>query len=180
MAEKLLRGKEALTSYRGANGAAGGYLYRGGLLDENAVDPKAVKRLVEEGFIERVVRDGETFRLAEDTPTGDKGDPVTVGDNGFPPETEVDHGTINEGGVGLVDAERRTEAEQAAQAEADSETAKRRAEAKAKLPEDGSAPKGTAGKDVLVEYLVANGYLYTELIKHDRSELSEMVKTVKS
>lgn len=178
MAEKLLRGKEALTFYRGNAGAAGGYLYRGGLIDESHVDPKDVERLIVEGFLERVVRDGETFRLAETTDTGKKGDPVTVGDNGLPPETEIDHGTLNEGGVALVEQAKRTEAEKAAQAEADSETAKRRAEAKAKLPEDGSAPKGTAGKDVLVEYLVVKGYAFAELVKHDKSELVDMVKQV--
>jgi hypothetical protein len=56
------------------------------------------------------------------------------------------------------------------------ELAERRAAAKAKLPEDGSAPDGRAGKDVHVEYLAARGYDYDELSKQDKAEIVEMSK----
>src|SRR6185436_9174948 len=96
MADKFLRGREALTLYRGADGAAGGHLYKGGIVDPKLVDADDADRLVREGFLEWVVRDGESFKLAEDTDTGSKGDPVTVGDAGIVPDGEVDNGTVNQ------------------------------------------------------------------------------------
>jgi len=178
MADKLLRGKEALTMWRGANGGPGGYLYRGGLLDPALVDDADADRLVDEGFLERVVRDGEQFRLAEDTPTGSKGDPVTVGDNGFPPADETDIGNLNSDMHADADTSKAiAEARVKAAGEAE-DVVRRRAEAKAKLPVDGSAPKGTASKDVFVEYLAGKGYSYPELVKHEKPELVDMAKTI--
>jgi hypothetical protein len=189
MADKFLRGKEPLTFWRGANGAAGGYLYRGGLLEPERIDAKDAERLVAEGFLERVVRDGEQFRLAEDTDTGSKGDPVTVGDNGFPPESEKgnDIGATNSEVMSQAEEQRRADAEadrnakadaEAAekQSKADAETAERRAAAKGKLPTDGSAPDGRASKDVWAEYLAGKGYAWDELIKQDKSDLVELAK----
>lgn len=59
---------------------------------------------------------------------------------------------------------------------ADAEVVDKRAKAAAKLPEDGSAPKGTAGQDVFVEYLAKRGYSYDELVKQDKSELVDLAK----
>ncbi|GAB7053120.1 hypothetical protein [Catenuloplanes indicus] len=56
------------------------------------------------------------------------------------------------------------------------EVAERRAAARAKLPADGAAPDGRAGKDVHVEYLVGKGYDYDELVKQDKADLVEMGK----
>ncbi len=186
MADKYLRGKQPLTFWRGANGQAGGYLYRGGVLEPAQIDAKDAERLVAEGFLEWVVRDGESFRLAEDTDTGAKGDPVSVGDNGFPPESEVDLGTFNEGGMARLEAQRKAEAEAAAKAEqdavkakADAEVADKRKAAAAKLPQDGSAPDGRAADAVFVEYLVRNGYARDEVEKADRNELRSLAASVK-
>lgn len=55
-------------------------------------------------------------------------------------------------------------------------TAGKRAAARAKLPEDGSAPDGRAGHDVWVEYLAARGYDYFELAKQEKSELVSLAK----
>lgn len=163
MAEKLLRGKAPLTVWRGIAGAAGGHLYRGGLIDANAIDPTDRDRLVAEGFLEPVVRDGESFVLAEDTATGDKGDAVTVGDNGIVPADEVDPGTTNT--VGDTTG-------------ADPEVGQRQAAARAKLAETGGTPDGRASNDVLVEYLVGKGYARAEVEKADRNELRKLVADV--
>jgi hypothetical protein len=190
MADKFLRGKEPLTFWRGANGAAGGYLYRGGLLEPERIDAKDAERLVTEGFLEHVVRDGEQFRLAEDTPTGSKGDPVTVGDNGFPPESEKanDIGTTNSEVMSQAEEQRRADAEADAKAKADAEQADKQAKADADIAErrtaakakvdalNGAAPDGRASKDVWVEYLATKGYAYDELIKQDKSDLVELAK----
>lgn len=164
MAEKLLRGKAPLTLWQGANGAAGGHLYRGGLLDPETVDADDRKRLINEGFLDVVVRKGESFVLAEDTDTGDKGDPVTVGDAGLVPESETDNGTVNTPTEPVADPERET----------------RRAAARAKLPVDGSAPKASNGQDVWVEYHVAQGGNYDDLAKQDRDELIKLAKSRQS
>lgn len=51
-----------------------------------------------------------------------------------------------------------------------------RSSAAAKLPEDGSAPDGRAGKDVWVEYLVRKGYDRGEAEKQDKAELMKLAK----
>lgn len=160
MAEKMLRGKQPLTIWRGVNGGAGGHLYRGGLLDPDIVDPDDRKRLVDEGFLDVVVRKGESFVLAEDSDTGDKGDPVTVGDNGLVPESEQgDNGTTNTPANPVSDPG--AEAKQA--------------EARSKLPVDGSAPHANAGEDVWIEYAVKQGLDRTEAAKAGKAELKKVL-----
>ena len=159
MTEKLLRGKQPLTVWRGANGGPGGNLYRGGLLDPKQVDSDDMKRLVAEGFLEFVVRDGESFVLADDTDTGQKGDPVTVGDNGLVPESEVDNGTVNPPTTPVENPELET----------------KRAEARAKLPADGSPPKATHGEDVWIEYAVKQGIDRGEAEKAGKDELRKLL-----
>lgn len=51
-----------------------------------------------------------------------------------------------------------------------------RSAAAAKLPEDGTAPDGRAGKDVWVEYLVRKGYDRAEVEKQDKAELTKLAK----
>ncbi|MFD6565382.1 hypothetical protein [Micromonospora profundi] len=164
MAEKMLRGKEPLTLWKGANGGPGGHLYRGGLLDPEVVDADDRKRLIAEGFLDLVVRKGESFVLAEDTDTGDKGDPVTVGDSGLVPDSETDNGTVNTPAETVADPELET----------------RRAAARAKLPADGSMPKASNGQDVWVEYLVRDGGSYDDLVKQDKDELIKLAKSRQS
>lgn len=161
MAEKFLRGKAPLTLWKGANGGAGGHLYRGGLLDLEAVDADDRKRLVQDGFLDLVVRNGEQFVLAQDTDTGDQGDPLTVGDNGLVPESETDNGTVNTPAETVADPELET----------------RRAAAREKLPADGSMPKPQNGHDVWVEYHVAQGGNYDDLVKQDKQDLIDLAKS---
>lgn len=169
MAEKYLRGREPLTSYRGVNGAGGGYVYRGSVVDPAMVDPDNAEHLVAEGFLEWVVRHGEDFKLAEDTDTGKKGDPVTVGDVSLATDAEQakDPGPVN--------AEQQKAAVEATE-NADTELEARRAAAKAKLPGDGTLPDGRASKDVWVEFLARRGYAYDELVKQEPAELKALAK----
>lgn len=72
--------------------------------------------------------------------------------------------------------QRQAEADAGEKAAAEAEVAERRAAAKAKLPEDSSAPDGRAAKDVRVEWLAGQGYGYDELIKQDDAALKDLVK----
>lgn len=160
MAEKFLRSKAPLTVYRGANDGPGGQVYRNSTVDYRLVDPDDRKRLINEGFFEVVVRSGEGFVLAEDTDDGNKGDPVTVADASIADPDEPDPGKVN------------TPAETAA----DPELETRRAEARTKLPADGSAPHHNAGQAVWVEYLVAQGGRYEDLASQDKADLQAIAK----
>ncbi len=171
MTDKFLRGKQPLTFWRGANGQAGGYLYRGGILEASQVDAKDTDRLVAEGFLEWVVRDGEQFRLAEDTTTGSKGDAVTVGDNGFPPQSETDHGTTNSGA--------QTAATESA-AKVDDEVEQKRAAARQKLTEIGGEPDGRSSQAVWVEYLVGRGSRYEDVKDATKADLMKLAEQQKS
>ncbi len=161
--EKKLRGKAPLTMWRG-NGAPGGALYRGGVVDPKVIEPADRDRLVREGFLEWVVRDGETWRLAEDTATGSAGDPVTVGDAAVV-DPNADPGMLN-----VAPLKPPTD-----ESGADVEVERKRAEAKAKLPVDGSAPDGRASEAVWVEYAVTQGLDRSEAEKAGKDELRKLL-----
>lgn len=175
MAEKLLRGKQPLTMYRGSTGTNGGYLYRGGVIDAAQVDAKDADRLVGEGFLEWVVRQGEQFVLAEDTATGKAGDVVTTGDTGTVPDSEVpDLGTFNSGGQ--IKLEEQQEAAEKAKADADrakadSELEEKRAAARQKLSEMGGTPDGRSSQAVWVEFMVGEGSAYDDVKDATKAEL---------
>lgn len=63
-----------------------------------------------------------------------------------------------------------------AKAKADADLAEKRAEAQAKLPEDGSAPDGRASREVRIEWLAKQGHDYDELVKTDDAALKDLVK----
>ncbi len=161
---KLLRGKAPLTIWRGAGGP-GGNLYRGSVLDPKQVDPVDRDRLLAEGYVEWVVRDGETFRLAEDTRTGSAGDPVTVGDVAVVDPNE-DPGMLNVAPL---------KADESDSKDADAAAEAKRADARAKLPADGSAPDGRASEAVWVEYAVAQGLDRAEAEKAGKEELRKLL-----
>lgn len=52
----------------------------------------------------------------------------------------------------------------------------KRAAAKAKLPQDGSAPDGRAAHEVWIEHAVAKGYSYDEASKQSKADLVELLK----
>jgi hypothetical protein len=160
MAEnRMLRGAAPLTIVRGA-GTPSSHVYRGQLVDPNVVDAADRERLVGEGYLEWVVADGESWKLAESTATGEAGDPVSVGTPGSLGAESTDPGTVNGPATPTAGS---TEAQREA--------------ARAKLPEDGSAPDLRSGKDVLVEYLASRGYAYDELVAQDRAALVDLVKS---
>lgn len=72
--------------------------------------------------------------------------------------------------------QRKAEANAAEKATVEAEVADGRSAAKAKLPEDGSAPDGRAAKDVRVEWLAGQGHDYDELMKQDDAALKDLVK----
>lgn len=132
-------------------------LYRGSVIEGDPEDIR-VKHNAESGYIVEIDAkatpgvDGSGTPLVDDKPTvgdGNPGDPTTTNDPGV--VNQAAHDTAGE-----VTAKRET--------------------AKAKLPEDGSAPDGRASKDVFVEYLAARGYSYDELVKQDKAELTELAK----
>ena len=59
---------------------------------------------------------------------------------------------------------------------ADTESDGARAAAKAKLPTDGSAPHPNAGQPVWVEYHVARGSRYEDVVNADKAELVDLAK----
>lgn len=58
----------------------------------------------------------------------------------------------------------------------DAEAEKARAEARSKLPDDGSLPDGRAGHAVWVEAAVARGYAYEAAVKEDKKGLMDLLK----
>src|ERR1051325_5884634 len=64
--------------------------------------------------------------------------------------------------VEKTEEQRKADAEADAKVKAHAEDAERRTAAQAKLPTDGSAPDGRAGKDVWVEFLVKSGSRYED------------------
>ncbi len=171
---KMLRGKAPLTSLAASGLTPGRLLYRGGLADPATVSQAEQERLVREGFLEWVEADGEGWKLTdadgdEAVLVGDPhrpgdGDPADPGVVNVPaerpdlndlPAPPADPGTLNE--PKPVDDEASAE--------------ERRAAARAKLPEDGSAPKGSASQEVWAEYAVAQGYDRAEVEKASRDDL---------
>lgn len=175
-AEKMLRGRAALTVVRGTPGR---HVYRNEVVDPRLVYPEDTDRLVAEGFLEWVVKKGEDYTLVQDGPSGDAGDSVTVGTTSADVSPQAQQSEGNDpADPGLTNSPAKTEAPAVDTAAAEVE--KRRAAARAKLPSDGSAPDGRAADQVYVEYLVGKGYGRVELEKTDREELKKLVAEVSS
>jgi hypothetical protein len=171
---KMLRGAAALTVVRGTPGR---HVYRNEVVDPRSVYEDDMQRLVAEGFLEWVVKNGDSYTLAEDGKSGEAGDSVTVGTTSADVSPDAQHSEGNDpADPGLTNAPTATDPATAERDKADAELAEKRATAKAKLPEDGSAPDGRASKDVLVEYLAGKGYSYDELVKQDPAELKALAK----
>lgn len=119
-------------------------VYKGGLL---AADAPEIEHLVASNMVQR----------------------VTVGD------AAVSTGLNADGGLGEATPPEEPPAPPihtpADMAAVDAETERRRAEARAKLPVDGSAPDGRAGEEVWVEYAVTQGLDRDEATKAGKAEL---------
>lgn len=69
--------------------------------------------------------------------------------------------------------------QQAEPSSTDADAEQKRAEASAKLDEIGGTPDGRSSDAVMVEYLVRNGYERAEVEKANRTELKNLVASVK-
>jgi hypothetical protein len=174
VADKMLRGKAALTVVRGNPGR---HVYRNEIVDPRQVWPEDLSRLVDEGFLEYVVADGEGWKLADDSDDADKGASVTVGSTSadVSPAAQRAQGA-DPSDPGLTNA-RNTPPGRPQSSEDDAKREQARADAKAKLPADGSAPDGRAGKDVWVEYAVSKGMDRDEAEKADKADLVAALKS---
>jgi hypothetical protein len=144
----------------GPTGVAQHLLLKGALVPADAPE---LKRLLAEGFVAKVGDDETGGVNADGIPAGAYTSEVPPGVTSTP----------------VVKTAEDLAADKAAaeKTKADAEVAEKRAAARAKLPENGSAPDGRASKDVLVEYLAGKGYDYDELCKSDKADLAEMAKT---
>lgn len=143
-------------------------LYKGAYLPPG-VDPKRLQHLIDSGL---VAEEGEV-PLAPNSPVETAGDAETGSDETrtpvVPPEGDGVHPVLTE-------EQRQAQREKS---EANAEVEAKRAAARQKLAAiDGGVPDGRASKDVLVEYLAANGYLYDEVVKEEKPKLADMAKQV--
>lgn len=134
-----------------ATGRAKTLLYRGAFI---AADSPELKHLLSVGMVEQVGKGASSGFNAE----GGLGEATRSTDG---PDSVV--------APTLLTAEQ--EAERGAAAQADAETDRKRAAAKAKLPADGSAPHANAGQDVWVEYAVSKGLSREESEKASKDDL---------
>jgi hypothetical protein len=165
--KKMLRGRAPLTLVAGNPGV---HVYRGSVIEPSRVNRDDVERLVSEGYLEWVTPDGEGWKRAEESPDGDAGESVSVGVVALdsPADPDDDPGTVNSAAGSPTGAE------------VDPEVAQKRADARGKLPADGSMPKAQHGQDVWVEYLVAQGSAYEDVAKADKDELIRLAKSRQS
>jgi hypothetical protein len=168
---KMLRGKQALTVVRGTPGR---HVYRNEIVDPRSVYADDVERLVAEGFLEWVLRDGDNYTLVEDGDSGEAGDSVTVGTTSadVSPAAQQSQGA-DPADPGLTNSPepRDVPADTAAK-----EVAEKRAEAKAKLADNGGTPDGRSSQAVWAEYLVSRGSRYEDVQGVDKAELQKLAK----
>ncbi len=141
--------------------------YKGAFLPDG-VDEARLKHLVDSKLVAKV--DGEPIApnaAIEQDPNSGKsyeeafGDATTSGDAG-------------DGTHPVVTEEQRQE--QRAATEENTETERKRAAARAKLPADGSAPDGRASQEVWVEFAVARGLDRTEAEKASKEDLRKALQ----
>ncbi|MEU3452170.1 hypothetical protein ABZ671_00805 [Micromonospora sp. NPDC006766] len=148
------------------HGIAITYHYQGSYLPA-AATPEEIEHLLSVRLIERVDADAPSVPEGDDGPTG--------GDEQVPSEDKAT------GGGGEPSAQEETPGEGGEPVEPDeavAEQAERRKAAREKLAAmGGKAPDGRASHDVLVEYLAAQGGSYDDLIRAEKADLVEMVKS---
>ncbi|WP_433460701.1 hypothetical protein [Micromonospora sp. CA-248212] len=155
-------------------------LYKGAFLPDD-VEPERLKFLLDGGF---VAEEGDTSvapnaaveqdpRSGADSVTSD----VLRGEK--PAEDERPQSDVSEQVADVVTEEGAIDKAANPPGE-DPEVATRRAAAREKLPTDGSMPKTQNGHDVWVEYHVAQGGNYDDLVKQDKDELIKLAKSRQS
>lgn len=134
-------------------------LYKGAFLPDG-VDEKRLKHLLDSRLVAEVKDGGEI------APNAAVAQDPTVG---IPTVGPADAGAGHADDPG----------EQPVTSAEDQEADRRRAEARAQLPADGSAPDGRKPDAVFVEYLVGKGYDRGEVEKADRNQLKKLIADVK-
>lgn len=162
MADKLLRGKAALTVVRGNPGR---HVYRNEIIDPRVMWPEEVDRLTVEGFLEWVIRDGENYVLAQDTDDAEKGTSVTVGSTSADVSPTAQQQVADPADPGLTNfAPARTDPV------VDDSVA-------APLPADGSPPPVNASKATWAAYAVKSGRDQAEVDKATKADLIALFKS---
>lgn len=178
MATYQLVGECAYVSTNTALGRAKVLMHKGALIPADAPE---LKHLLDIGMAARVDDDetggvnaaGEPAAVADGTvtPAADGSRSMQPAEDGEQQE-QATTGTAHGQGLNLRNTEATDEDKAAA------ETAARRQAAREKLAAlGGKAPDGRASHDVLVEYLVAQGGNYDDLVRAEKSDLVEMVKS---
>ncbi|MFC0504231.1 hypothetical protein [Micromonospora costi] len=175
MATYQLVGECAYVSTNTALGRAKVLVHKGALIPADAPE---LKHLLDIGMAARVGGDetggvnaaGEPAAVADRTVV-----PASDGSRAMEPvEEQTATGTAHGQSLNVSNAD----AEPTEEDKAAAETAARRQAAREKLAAlGGKAPDGRASTDVLVEYLVAQGGNYDDLIRSERSDLVETVKS---
>ncbi|MFY1595484.1 hypothetical protein [Micromonospora sp. WMMD737] len=167
MATYQLVGEGAYVSTNTALGRAKVFVLKGALIPEDAPE---LKHLLDIGMAARVGGD-ETGGVNAD------GEPAAIADGTVVPNPD--------GSRALAPADEETTdtapsaagPEPSADDKDTADTAERRRVAREKLAAlGGKAPDGRSHPDVLVEYLVAQGGSYDDLVRADKSDLLELVK----
>lgn len=128
-------------------------------------DTPNLQHLLDNGYIVKVGAEATGGVDASGIPSGAYTADVPLGVTSTPVEQTAE--------------QRAAEAEAEASYRTAADLAERRADAKAKLPADGSAPDGRASEAVMAEWLATKGYGYDELIKQDKAALKGLIASVK-
>jgi hypothetical protein len=137
--------------------------YRGSLLPEGT-KPTQIEHLMSVGLIEPWAATPSAVATEPVQPAG-ASDPAAAG--------AVVTGVEAGDGPAVVQDDTTGDSGPAEQGDGDDVEAKR-ADARAKLPADGSKPDGRAGQAVWAEWLVSKGYDYGQVARADKKELVEL------
>lgn len=121
--------------------------------------------------LERLLRDGYVAEVGDEATGGVDADGVPSG-----AYTTTVPASITSTPVERNAEQRKADQDAADKTKADAEVEKKRTDAKAKLPADGSTPDGRAAQAVWVEYLVARGSNYDDVKDVDKDQLVALAK----
>lgn len=124
--------------------------------------------------VERLVRDGYLAKVGSDETGGVDASGIPAGAY----DTDVP-AAITSTPVEKSEEQRKADRDTADKAKAGADLEKKRADARAKLPADGSAPDGRASQAVWAEYLAGRGQSYDDVKDVDKAELQKLAEQQK-